>query len=142
MGNQFANGIGGALSLALIAFSTVFLVLGGLTLIIFCVQYLAAIGERGRKKTPPSGGAPASKAPAAAPAAPAPREQARAGSAEGSRLAAVISAAILASTGRAVRIKSITPAGRPQGTMGGGWRASALLENSQGMVRDPWSRRA
>jgi hypothetical protein len=141
MGNQFANGIGGALSLALIAFSTVFLVLGGLTLIIFCVQYLAAIGEGGKKKkTPPSGGAPARPAPAAVPA-PASPEQAKGSNAEGSRLAAVISAAILASTGRAVRIKSITPAGRHKGTIGGGWRASALLENSQGMVRDPWSRR-
>ena len=144
MGNQFSNGIGGALSLALIAFSTVFLVLGGLTLIICCVKYLAdAIGRMGKQGSPPSKGGRVVKA-APPKASPGPVTSAPAPSAtEGGKLAAVISAAILASTGRAVRIKSIIPAGRGiRGTLSGGWRASALLENYQGMVKDPWNRKA
>lgn len=144
MGNQFSNGIGGALSLALIAFSTVFLVLGGLTLIIYCVKYLAALGGGMGNKgvTPPRGGgrvksAPPKETPAAEVSSRAPSTP------EGGKLAAAISAAILASTGRAVRIKSITPAGSGvRGTLSGGWRASALLENYQGMVKDPWKRKA
>lgn len=146
MGNQFSNGIGGAISLALIAFSTVFLVLGGLTLIIYCVKYLAALGGGMGNKgaTPPVGGKRAKAAPPKETPAPGavPAERTPSGP-EGGKLAAAISAAILASTGRAVRIKSITPSGRGvRGTLSGGWRASALLENYQGMVKDPWSRKA
>lgn len=141
MGNQFSNGIGGALSLALIAFSTVFMVLGGLTLIIFCVRHIAAaVGGINRKKGSSGTGA----APQAPSAAPAPQAQATVpASGDGKRLAAVISAAILATTGRAVRIKSISPAAKADRRgMTGGWRASALLDNFQGMVKDPWQKRA
>ncbi|HPJ48812.1 MAG TPA: OadG family protein, partial [Synergistales bacterium] len=44
--DKFSHGIGGAIALAMIAFSVVFLVLIALTLIIMGTRYLADLSER------------------------------------------------------------------------------------------------
>lgn len=145
MGNQFSNGITGAVSLALIAFTTVFLVLGGLTLIIYCVKYIAALGGGlGKGKGEKEGkGIPVSAAKAASKAK---EERAAAEGTdpvEDKRLAAVISAALAAALGRGVKIKKISkaaPAGG-EGSRLSGWKAGILLSAGQGMVKDPWTRR-
>jgi len=90
---RFANGTGGALALAMIAFSVVFLVLGGLTLIIISVRYMAESIEKtlaAKKQSAPAAKKP--QAPAAATPAPAK-------GAEEGVIAAVIAAAVAASGG-------------------------------------------
>lgn len=147
MGNQFSNGITGAVSLALIAFTTVFLVLGGLTLIIYCVKYIAALGgglgkgegNQGKQASSPAGRA----AGAGARAASAPPVAIKGKGEEEGRLAAVISAALAAALGRGVKIKKISKAAPAagEGSRLSGWKAGILLSAGQGMVKDPWTRR-
>ena len=126
------SGVGGALTMSIIAFSVVFLVLGGLSGVIYAIKYMAQGLER-KKSAPPSGGsAPASPAsPASTTASSAPVS-----GADG-RLMAVLAAAV-AATGIAGRIVGVTPAGgsRTRPERSAGWRSAALAEGIRSHARD------
>jgi hypothetical protein len=121
---------------SMIAFSIVFIVLGGLTLMIYAMRLLPSDEE---PKKPSS--ASANKAAQAAPAAKATesRPLATAGSVKAQHVAA-ITAAILAATQGAGRILRITPA---RATPTGGrstWRAAAVIESVNRGLEPSWKR--
>jgi Na+-transporting methylmalonyl-CoA/oxaloacetate decarboxylase gamma subunit len=127
------EGVGGALTMSIIAFSVVFLVLGGLSGIIYGIKYMATALER--KKGGGSGTAPAPVAPAAAvqtvPVA--------AGGSDKGRLLAVISAAVAAVEGPGARITSVRPSGgaaalAPRGGLE--WKRVGIIETLGGLSRD------
>ena len=123
------SGVGGALTMSIIAFSVVFLVLGGLSGVIYAIKYMAQGLER-KKSAPPSGGsAPASPASPTSSSAPVT-------GADG-RLMAVLAAAV-AATGIAGRIVGVTPAGgsRTRPERSAGWRSAALAEGIRSHARD------
>lgn len=125
---EHIQGVGGAFILTIIAFTVVFLVLGGLTAIIYGIQYLALALER--KQT--GGSVPAPAPSPAAPSAPA----AAVGTGDG-RLLAVIAGAIAAHSGGTFRISSVRPAGSALSPSGGAaWRQSAIFESLGGLSRD------
>jgi len=127
------EGVGGALTMSIIAFSVVFLVLGGLSGIIYGIKYMATALER--KKGGGSGTAPA-------PAAPAPAVHAAPVAAAGTdkgRLLAVISAAVAAVEGPGARITSVRPSGgaaalAPRGGLE--WKRVGIIETLGGLSRD------
>lgn len=127
------EGVGGALTMSIIAFSVVFLVLGGLSGIIYGIKYMATALER--KKGGGSGTAPAPVAPAAAvQAAPA-----ASGGSDKGRLLAVISAAVAAVEGPGARITSVRPSGgaavlAPRGGLE--WKRVGIIETLGGLSRD------
>jgi len=140
MASHFAEGVGGALSLAFIAFSTVFLVLGGLTLIIMGVKYLSVIGERKPAVKPPS--APSTRpgsgaAPAAVPAPAVPG--APGGTGDQKKVIAAIAGALLA-CGEGARIKSIRPVGGQGVLVGSLWKQAALMEGLKKLDRNLWKK--
>ncbi|NLB82978.1 MAG: OadG family protein [Synergistaceae bacterium] len=119
------SGIGGAFTLSIIAFTIVFLVLGGLSGIIYGIQYLA-MGVS-NKKDASGGGKPQSAPPApvqAAPAAPAPSVSAA--TPDRGRLLAVLTAAIAAAEGKIPVIRSVTRAISPRGTEE--WKRMGIIE--------------
>ena len=127
------EGVGGALTMSIIAFSVVFLVLGGLSGIIYGIKYMATALER--KKGGGSGTAPAPVAPAAAvqtvPVA--------SGGSDKGRLLAVISAAVAAVEGPGARITSVRPSGgaaalAPRGGLE--WKRVGIIETLGGLSRD------
>lgn len=128
------DGFGGAAIVSLIAFTIVFLVLAGLSAIICCVRYFAIIADSiGKKK--PAAPAAKGKAPAAAPtasvAAPAPAVAVAAHGTDKKKLVAVISGAILAMTGKNVRVLSVNPAPLIEGNctpMNRMWRSAGIAE--------------
>lgn len=123
------EGLSGATALSIIAFSVVFLVLIGLTVVIFAMRLVSRFA--GSEKAAP---AAAPKA-AASPAAPA-----AAASADDTELVAVIAAAIAAQTGTAMRIRSIVPAGTHLiGVDNASWIACGRLEGLQGALTDRWN---
>jgi len=121
------EGVGGALTMSLIAFTVVFLVLGGLSGIIYGIKYMAAGLDR--KK---GGGTPAAPAVSAA-AAPTPSP---AGGAGRNRLLAVLTAAVAATEGRPVRIASVRPLAAAAPSGGHEWRRMGILEGLGGLSRD------
>ena len=127
------EGVGGALTMSIIAFSVVFLVLGVLSGIIYGIKYMATALER--KKGGGSGTAPAPVAPAAAvQAAPA-----ASGGSDKGRLLAVISAAVAAVEGPGARITSVRPSGgaaalAPRGGLE--WKRVGIIETLGGLSRD------
>lgn len=127
------EGMGGALSLSVIAFSVVFLVLAGLTLVIFGMRFITQItsGKKAEKAAPVT-----KTAPVAAPAAAAPAESA----CEDEELIAVITAAIAAESGSMVSVRSITEVtGEPRiGTGNCAWIACNRLEGLQGNMPCNW----
>ncbi len=127
------EGLSGATALSVIAFGVVFIVLIGLTLVIFAMRFVSKFAG-GQKAAAPAP-APARPAPAPAPApavAPA--------AAEDEELVAVIAAAIAAQTGSAVRISAIVPAGTHLiGNDNLGWIACGRLEGLQGLLPDSWN---
>lgn len=123
--DKFSHGLGGALALAMIAFSVVFLVLMALTLIIMGTRYLADLSERRPAK--PSG--PGQQA---APVAATPAPTAPAAPAEGDKsvIAAVIAAAIAASGGgRATSIRPLTVTGRGKPSA---WKTAGRMDLLEG----------
>jgi len=125
------EGVGGAFTMSIIAFSVVFLVLGGLSGIIYGIKYMASALER--KKSGGSGSAPAPSSPAAAvPAAPA-----VSGTDKG-RILAVISAAVAAIEGPGARITSVRPDGAAAIAPRGGleWKRVGIIETLGGLSRD------
>lgn len=131
---------------SLIAFSIVFIVLGGLTLVIYAMRFATGSETPGGGTSSSSGDAKPKPAAAAAPAEPAKIVSAPAANAMTHHVAA-ITAAILAITQGRGRIKSVTPAqgpGETQQSAPGGttqrWRAAAILENSSRRLQPAWKR--
>lgn len=132
------SGISGALTMSIIAFTVVFLVLGGLSAIIYGIKYLAA-GLGNKKVTlPPGGKAPAASLPAAsAPSAPAASSLPRTSgsSPDRGRLLAVLAAAVAASSGRGGIIRSVTPLPAfPRG--GEEWKRMGIVEGHAALSRN------
>lgn len=122
------EGMGGAFTMALIAFTVVFLVLGGLSGIIYGIKYLAA--GAGKKKDPLSGGGNA-----AAPAS-AERFVASGGeTADGNKLLAVLTAAVAATEGRGSRITVVRPLSSAAPRGGLEWKRVGIMETLSGTVR-------
>ncbi|MGB4208780.1 MAG: OadG family transporter subunit [Thermovirgaceae bacterium] len=115
---QFSHGIGGPIALALIAFSTVFIVLMALTLTIMAIRYLADVSER--KPSKPAGPGPkASSAPPAPPAGP-----------DKNITAAVIAAALAASgIGRPLSLRPLEVMGRGKPTA---WKMAGRMDLLEG----------
>lgn len=128
------DGLSGAAYVSLVAFSIVFIVLLGLTLVIFAMRFFAA-GERPK----PDDGATAPQRPQSASTAPAAR-------AEGAqaRVVAAITAAILAATGGMGRVVSIAPETVDAVQKGArwtrAWRASGVLNLISRSVDRGWKR--
>ena len=127
------EGVGGALTMSLIAFTVVFLVLGGLSGIIYAIKYMAAGLDRKKGGGTPAPAAPSMSAPAAAPAAPSPSPAA---GADRNRLLAVLTAAVAATEGRPVRIAAGRPLAAAAPTGGHEWRRMGILEGLGGLSRD------
>ena len=126
------EGVSGAFTMSIIAFSVVFLVLGGLSGIIYGIKYMASGLDR--KKSGGNGSAPAPSTPAA-PLASAP---AASGGADKGRLLAVISAAVAAVEGPGARITSVRPGGAAAVAPRGGleWKRVGIMETLGGLSRD------
>jgi len=123
------EGMGGATALSLIAFSVVFFVLGGLTLVIFAMRFVSKAA--GNEK------APAASAPAQAAAG---AVSARVGAASDDELVPVIAAAVAAQTGTMMSIRSIVPAGvHLIGSDETAWIACGRIEALQGALSDRWN---
>jgi Na+-transporting methylmalonyl-CoA/oxaloacetate decarboxylase gamma subunit len=108
----------------MIAFTIVFIVLAGLTAVIYAIKFFSGVEDgRSDKKdqgTPvPVSPAPATAAPVSAAAAPSDK----------GRVTAVITAAILAATQGRGRILSIAPASlRANVAVASNWRTSGIVE--------------
>ena len=126
------DGLSGAAYVSLVAFSIVFIVLLGLTLVIFAMRIFAT-GD----KPKPGNATPAPQRPQSAPAAFAVR-------AEGAqaRVGAAIPAAILAATGGMGRVVSIAPETVDAVQKGArwtrAWRASGVLNLISRSVDRGW----
>ena len=130
------EGIGGAIALSLIAFSIVFLVLAGLTLLIYAMRVITKLA--GKSEAPAASAKPkaAAPAPVAAPVAPAASAASQCADDE---LVAVITAAIAAEIGSMVAVKSIVPVnGHMISDHSDGWLACARIEGLQGTLVDGW----
>ena len=135
------EGLGGATALSVIAFSVVFLVLAGLTLVIFAMRYVSLW----TMKKPAPAAATKAAAPAkvaAATATAAAVASAPAAAEDDSELVAVITAAIVAQLGTAaVAIKSIAPS--PVNSVIGfdnaAWIACGRIEGLDGTLPDRWN---
>jgi len=126
---RFSHGISGAVALAAIAFSVVFLVLIGLTLIIYAVRFIAA----GKKEQPAGKGGGTAKPAASAPSAPAAPKVANV-AAKDEEIAAVIAAAIAASCGGVVTsIRRSAPVGTGRMKAAKAWKLAARMELSEGL---------
>ncbi|MBR1671770.1 MAG: OadG family protein [Fretibacterium sp.] len=129
------EGISGAISVSIVAFSIVFGVLLLLTATIYAMKLFSGSGS-----DKPTNGETAGKASAKA-AAPAP---ARAQAVSQSKIVAAITAAIMAATGGRGRILSIKPAvavsGAPFTLMGTGstWRASGIVALVNNRLNRTW----
>ena len=128
------DGLSGAAYVSLVAFSIVFIVLLGLTLVIFAMRIFAT-GD----KPKPGNATPAPQRPQSAPAAFAVR-------AEGAqaKVVAAITAAILTATGGAGRVVSIAPETVDAVQRGArwtrAWRASGVLNLISRSVDRGWKR--
>ena len=121
------QGVGGAFTLTIIAFTVVFLVLGGLTGIIYGIKYLA--GGLERKQGGGSAPAPSAHLPTSAPA------PASAGG--DGRLLAVIAGAVAAYGGGKYSVTSVRPAGSARAPLGGdAWRQAAIYQSLGGINRE------
>jgi len=127
---RFSQGTSGAVALAMIAFSVVFLVLMGLTLVIYAVRFIAA----GNKKEQPAGkGGGAAKTATSAPSAPVAPKVAQV-AAKDEEIAAVIAAAIAASCGGVVTsIRRAAPVGTGRMKAAKAWKLAARMELSEGL---------
>lgn len=126
LAERFSEGLGGAIALAFIAFSVVFMVLIGLTCIIFAVRYLAAALDR------TGGGAPA--APKQAPPKPSPEKETPSGggSPDGALIAAIAAAVAASGGGVVTAVRRVTPIGTAIGR-GGNWKLAGRADLMEGM---------
>jgi Na+-transporting methylmalonyl-CoA/oxaloacetate decarboxylase gamma subunit len=128
------QGFGGALIVSFIAFTIVFIVLAGLTAVIYAIKFFSA-GEDDKKDS----GTPTPVAPAAASSASAPTSA----PGDGGRLTAVITAAILAATHGRGRILSVTPASLRAGASvcASTWRTSGIVDRVGSRLVRAWKPR-
>jgi Na+-transporting methylmalonyl-CoA/oxaloacetate decarboxylase gamma subunit len=120
-------GAGGAVILALIAFSIVFLVLIGLSLIIVGNKYLSeVVDSRKKKQSIPS--APKPAAPVVSRAVATEVSQ----SVDEENLIAVLTAAVAATLGSAVTVTKVRPVFAVARQAGSGWKALARTCNLEG----------
>ena len=117
------TGVGGGLVMSLIAFSIVFIVIMGLMFIMMGMKHVCRAID-GCKKAPVS--APAAPS---APASPAAKAVAVPAVGDDGELLAVISAAIAAMCGSAVRVVSFAPAKAPAGSS---WKFIGRIQNAEG----------
>lgn len=124
---EHISGIGGAFTMSVIAFSVVFLVLGGLSGVIYGIKYIASALEK-KKNEPPKGGT-ASVAP------PSPAVVASAGG--DGPLMAVLAAAV-ASSGIGGRIVGVALAGgsRARPLRGGMWKNAGVMESVETLTHE------
>jgi Na+-transporting methylmalonyl-CoA/oxaloacetate decarboxylase gamma subunit len=128
----FETGFSGPLTLCFIAFSAVFMVLGGLTAIIYAIKYFGGVKKASPPSQPP---APREKAPAA-PAVPG------AETGDKGKIVAAIAAALLEATGQPCRITEIRPASGPhRRPVLSLWRSSAIMEGLESLNNTNWSSR-
>lgn len=128
--SHFEAGISGAFLLSVIAFSTVFVVLIGLTLVIYCVRFLS-ISKKDASRG--DGGSVSASAPQIPPPS-APTQQppvltSREEGATGEELVAVIAAAVTASASAWAPRVSIAPAVVAKFNL---WKAAARAEQMEG----------
>lgn len=139
------EGLNGAIALSVIAFSVVFLVLIGLTVVIFAMRLVSKIGIPAAKPAP----APAKAVKAAPVPAPAPAPAAvpvAAAVDDSEEIVAVIAAAVAAFVGSGVTVTSVVPAAPAApaaekhliGTDNVAWIACGRLEGLQGALSDRW----
>lgn len=132
------DGAGGAIILALIAFSVVFLVLAALSLIIMANRVIAEKVESFKKSTAPApkkAAPPKGAAPQKAVATPAAPAQCVASGEDEHEIVAVITAAIAATLGSGAAILDIRPAVsmRKHGRVGPLWRSYAKTSAMEGL---------
>jgi Na+-transporting methylmalonyl-CoA/oxaloacetate decarboxylase gamma subunit len=128
----FETGFSGPLTLCFIAFSAVFMVLGGLTAIIYAIKYFGGVKKASPPSQPP---APREKAPAA-PAV------TGAETGDKGKIVAAIAAALLEATGQPCRITEIRPASGPhRRPVLSLWRSSAIMEGLESLNNTNWSSR-
>ena len=122
------EGVGGALTMSIIAFSVVFLVLLSLMLLLVGVKHLASFVDaaKANRQAPP--GATKAKAPAAAPAA-APAVKAPG---DQGQLIAVLTAAIASSGLDGFRITAVRPSTAVAGHLTSGWKRLSRQDNLEG----------
>jgi len=125
LAERFSEGIGGAAALAFIAFSVVFMVLIGLTLIIFAVRFLAAGGGKTA-----GGGGPAK--PKQEPPKTAPEKSATSGGGDGALVAAIAAAVAASGGGVVTAVRKVTPIGRAIGR-GKSWKLAGRADLMEGM---------
>ncbi|MDR3231495.1 MAG: OadG family protein [Synergistaceae bacterium] len=124
------QGMGGAFIVSLIAFTIVFIVLAGLTAVIYAIKFFSS--EDNKKDS----GTPAPVAPVTA----APSASASAG--DGRRLTAVIAAAVLAATHGRGRILNITPASSQAAAICfSTWKTSGIMERVGSRLTRTWKPR-
>jgi Na+-transporting methylmalonyl-CoA/oxaloacetate decarboxylase gamma subunit len=122
------QGVGGASILTIIAFTIVFLVLGGLTAIIYGIKYMAAGLER--KEKGGGGGVVGRPVPASPGSAPS------SGGAPDGRLLAVIAGAVAAHAGGKYAVSSVRPLGAALSPRGGeAWKQAAIYQSMGGLSR-------
>ena len=128
------EGVSGAVTISVTAFTIVFAVLAGLTAVIFAIKIFA--GENAGPAAALASPAPPRVAPApSAPVAPAPRA-----AGADRRVVAAITAAVLAATGGRGRVLSIVPergVGQPS-RWTRTWRTTALIEGVGNRLNRPW----
>lgn len=137
------EGMSGAINVSIVAFSIVFGVLFGLTVMIYAIRiFSGGSGPKPDAGKPSSGGAPAKAAPAPAAAS------APAGNPQG-KVVAAITAAILEATGGRGRVLAIEPAGPAasgQACQFGecrwthAWRSSGVAALTYNQVDRAWRR--
>ncbi|MBQ9565711.1 MAG: OadG family protein [Synergistaceae bacterium] len=135
---QHFEGISGAISVSIVAFSIVFGVLLILTAVIYTMKVFAGSGGK------PSGGEGAKTAGAGAAPAPAAKAAPLAASAQPqAKIVAAITAAILAMTGGRGRILSIQPAvaGAQCGAPFSTWRVSGIVGLVNNRLSRNWNQR-
>ena len=134
MGAQF-EGVGGSIIVSIIAFSIVFAVLFGLTVVIYAMKFFSKEGEAsgGGSSTTPIKAAPAATA---APAAARPSDPQ-------AKVVAAITAAILAATGGRGRILSVIPEGPAaldSSRWTRTWRTAGILTLNGNRLDRAWKR--
>ena len=131
--SQSFEGISGAISVSIVAFSIVF----GVLLILTAVIYAMKIFAGGNK---PTGGDGAKSAPAKA-AVPAAVSPAKGGQVNNAKIVAAITAAIMAMTGGRGKILSIRPAAAGLNVPFSRWRGSGIVGLVDNRLTRTWNQR-
>ena len=129
------QGAGGALIVSLIAFTIVFIVLAGLTAVIYAIKFFAGDSEEKGQNTPS-----APKTAVTAPTAPAASGSVASGGK--AKITAAITAAIVAATGGRGRVLNIIPVCSQTGSMAFDstrtWKVTGVVERISGRLARSW----